>query len=225
MIKETSKMKTAKKLVVLMVVLAMVFALNVPAFAASSQNGTIDVVFLIKSSYTSSVDGTTYNVTIPTGYSASTAFPGYHEYRLTNKQVSAIPFCPVYTHSTLNVFDVFYYTAVTFKGESVADKANTQVAPYADFVYGGNASNGYYIDKLSGVSTNTVSDPSATNYWAGLSWAMYEVPEGITYDVTNPVYNPATYSNDYMLSSYASNTAVTAGSTYYMVYQFDEYTW
>ena len=46
MIKETSKMKTAKKLVVLMVVLAMVFALSTTAFAENDRTNYTVTIYL-----------------------------------------------------------------------------------------------------------------------------------------------------------------------------------
>lgn len=44
-------MKTAKKLVVLMVVLAMVLALSVPAFATGTETGYATVRFIVPKSY------------------------------------------------------------------------------------------------------------------------------------------------------------------------------
>lgn len=212
MIKETSKMKTAKKLVVLMVVLAMVFALSTTAFAAT---GTVTVVFEMPDSYVD-VNGVTQSIaplefTTTQNYSHDTTNHKYI-YTLSNVNLSSVGVASgQYAPDTPTLFDVIYYAAVTIRQEN-----NT------GFVYGYDSSPwtgnpGYYITMLSGLSTIEIDsdyDPNTgSGYWKGYSWALYCV---------NGTGAPT--SSD-MVNVYASNIAAANGQTIYMVFQYSNQVW
>jgi hypothetical protein len=216
-------MKTAKKLTALLLVLTLLFALSATAFADTT--GTVNVKFLVPMSYT--LPGATTPTTFPqpTGYSVSTAFPGYYEYTANNLNLSTV--ASFDEGNDLNVFDVIYETAVNIKGESDAELADATSSTLFVYHYDANpaynTSPGYVIDRLSGLETDTLV--STGNTWAGFYWSVYGVPAGVTYDVTHPIYNAATYSNLYQLGSYTSNVEAETGYTYYMVYEYSAMSW
>ena len=207
-------MKTAKKLVVLMVVLAMVFALSTTAFAASVANGTVDVTLLVPKSYVHPQTGITVNIPKPdVNYISSTAHPGYWEYTETEIPLSTVSHFNNHTGST-TVFDVLFevITDTNYKGESFAEEGYETTS--TQFVYGydsnpwsGNP--GWYITRLSGLETDEIasyySETIGNSYWAGLSWAMY--------------------CNSTLLNGYASNVTAAAGNTYSMIYEYSYQIW
>lgn len=221
-------MKTAKKLVVLVVVLAMFFALGITANADTS--GYVNVTFLVPMSYTLPGSSTPVYISQPSGYSISTTFSGYYEYTVSNFNLASLT-NPFTGGNDLNVFDVFF-SVVTAKGESIAPRASAM--PTTQFVYfydtdPNHGPDGYVIDRLSGLGTDEAgsnySQVPGASWWAGLYWSSYGVPSGVTYDVTHPVPIPGGYSNYYQLTSYTSNTEAEAGYTYYMVYEYSEVFW
>ena len=211
-------MKTAKKLVVLMVVLAMVFALNVPAFALEDSE-LVNVTFLIPKSYSyENSQGITVNVNIPapTGYTTYAANTDYWVYSVTGLDLAEIDFMDE-EQDCASVFDVFYAVADGIRHET----SQQFVYAYDSAPVYGNP--GWYISKLSGQAETELS--SSSNYWAGVAWIMFDVPNGVSYDVTHPVMPTGSYSYNYALSVYASNVAAQANHTYYMVYKLDTYSW
>jgi len=214
-------MKTAKKLTALLIVLTLLFALSATAFADTT--GTVTVTFLVPESYTLPGETTPTTISCPSGYSASADFDGFYEYTV-NVNLAEIS-NPFTGGNDLNVFDVIY-KVVSAKPESIATLANATSS--TQFVYHVDNSPqigvaGYVIDRLSGLETDTVQ--STSNSWAGLFWSVYGVPSGVEYDVTDPVYDEATYSNEYQLTSYTSNTEAETGYTYYMVYEYSSMSW
>lgn len=215
-------MKTAKKLVVLMVVLAMVFALSTTAFADTS--GTVTVTFLVPKSYTLPGQTTPTVFPQPDDYTANGSFSDYYEYTISGLDLSDVS---SFTNGNdLNVFDVIYEVAVNQKEESEAELNDATNS--TEFVYHYDANPaygnpGWVIDRLSGLETDEVQ--ATNNSWAGFYWSVYGVPSGITYNVTNPTYVPETHSFLYQLGGYTSNVEAESGYTYYMVYVYEAMSW
>jgi hypothetical protein len=209
-------MKTAKKLTALLFVVLLIFSMSMTAFATT---GAVSVKF-----YIPEVD----EITIPTGYTyAGIDLDSVGWYYFGNTvDLSDINGCPVAVPENFSgqtfpgpgyvdtVFDVLYNSAVTKKHETVG----------TDFVYGfdmANTPNGIYIDKLSGISTITISstyDP-ATGHgsWAGYAWNLYAVPSGAT-------FNALSHDATYRTTLYANNIAAVSGYTYYMIFEYGSMT-
>lgn len=208
MIKETSKMKTAKKLVVLMVVLAMVFALNVPAFA-TGETGYANVKFVVPKNYSIvNTDPPVINISgqnnKPRAYSETTT---YYYAEATGVQIVL---------GTTTMYDLVFSLANT-RGEPDTNPPEF-VSGYDSDPWDGDP--GWYITKLSGLGT----DPKAYNYtgtvgqsyWAGLGWMAYEVPNTV---VNGTGFDPTSISSAYMCDGYTSNVNAQDGFTYFMVYE------
>ena len=204
-------MKTAKKIVVLMVVLAMVFAMSTTAFAAT---GTANVKFIVPKSY--SLTNTNPYVSIsgtnnkPRAYSETTS---YYYAEATGVQIVL---------GTTTMYNLVF---------GLADSRGEPNTNPPEFVSGFDSNPwdgdpGWYITKLSGLGT----DPKAYNYsnvvgqsyWAGLGWMAYEVPNTV---VNATGFDPTNISSAYLCDGYTSNIYAQDGFTYFMVYEASLQVW
>lgn len=210
--KEKSKMKTAKKLTALLIVLTLLFALSAPVYAYT---GTVTAVFIMPDSYVDS-SGVTQNIA-PMEFTANQYYVHdttnhTYTYTLPNINLSQIAVAAnQHAPSTPTLFDVIYHAAVTVRGE-------TSVA----FDYGYNSNPwtgdpGYYINRISGLQTITVDSNDSliigNSFWEGYSWALYCVNG-----------SGAPTSSD-LVSVYASNQAAMNGQTIYMIFEYSYQSW
>ena len=234
-------MKTAKKLVVLMVVLAMVFALSTTAFAAGT--GTVAVkIYVPEKVYDPALNdyaGGYYNFNLPSYYTdsgldvwdeLSEAYVNLYSCtgNVSLTQIDAWPVslptgfnglynCGLNDEYIPTAFDVIYNLAVTQKGETPSLYGQTPATP---FVYGFDTystPNGVFASSISGIDGYVIYT-DYVSYWAGYGWMTYVVPNNTTFNPENP---DATY----LTSLYSSNIPVYDGYTVYMILDYSEQSW
>lgn len=206
-----------KRLLSLVLAVVMVLSMSMSVFAAgtSRATGTVNVKFYVNSEYASTalagytlqgngyLASTTYKVNLSQITQCPVTKPDGFK-GLFDFDDEAIPYVPT-------AFDAFYNAAVTQKGET-----------NNDFVYGFDTQytkpneNGIYIQKLSGLSTETLE--TGDNYWLGTSWAFYVIPDGAEFDPANP---NETFKSDY----YPNNVDLQSGKTYCMIYDLSSEEW
>ena len=231
-------MKNFKKLLSIVMVLVMVFAMTATAFADTT--GTCNVKFYVPAKYADLTE--TYHNLQHSGYSVY----GQKEDVMTGEEVDVYEYSGTVNLATMshpavslpdgfagwyntsgNVFDAIYNLAVTQKGEAVALYGSTEAAE-APFVYGfdtpsytetGIRADGIFINKLSGNST-TALDTDYETYWVGYSWSFYAVPASAV-----ATFNPLNPDDTYKSDLYTNNINATNGYTYYMIYEYNEQYW
>jgi hypothetical protein len=192
-----------------MVVLAMVFALNVPAYA-TGQTGSANVKFVVPKSYSFSNSNPSINISgsiaQPRNYSTNATI-NYYYYTSNNMTI---------TLGTTTMYDLVLAVA-TARGELTTTPPEF-VSGYDSDPWAGDP--GWYITTLSGLGTDAkaynYSNIVGQSYWAGLSWMAYEVPDTVA-NSTN--FNPLNISSTYLCSGYTSNTYAQDSYTYFMVYE------
>ena len=207
--------KIQKRLLSLVLAVAMVLSMSMSVFASETTSPrTVKVKFFINQECLTTGE-------VPSGY--TTYSDAYLESATFTVNIDQITGCPVQKPDGFKglfdidgidyvptAFDAIYNAAVTQKGET-----------NQDFVYGFDTQytkpheNGIYVQKLSGLGTETLE--STDSYWFGTSWAFYVVP-GDEFDPANP---DETYKSDY----YPNNVDLQAGKTYYMVYDYSVANW
>lgn len=234
--------KNFRKVLSVVMILTMVFAMTATAFADTT--GTVNVKFYVPKKY-ADLKGN-YQQLNNTGYTlygqkadvvTEEAVDVYEYAGTVDLATIAHPsvdlpdgFAGLYNDNG-NAFDAIYNLAVNKKGETVA-KYGESGADSASFVYGfdmpsytesGARADGIFINKLSGNGTAALDynyGAAGESYWLGYSWSFYVVPKdaAATFDPLNP---DATYKSDL----YQNNVNAADGYTYYMIYEYNEQYW
>ena len=237
--------KKNSKILALLLALAMVFVMSVPAFAST---GNCTVKFYVPTQYMDEYGGGTGNVeivtpTLPDSYTNSQysnsyvhpdgiAVNGTLKTKTADINLGEINgwlvtppegFHGLYNYNPNETYIPTVFDAIYKAGTITGETATSLTYGFDTYAVStsGVPMHGIYFNTISGLGNDqfdTYYDPTDNSgYWIGYSWNLYVVPENVS-------FNPAAGQHDdtYKSDLYANNVAASAGYTYYMIYEYTE---